>query len=333
MLVRHMGAVALTLVCLVSATAGAATAAPDATAKRQAAKDADHDGYLPALAKAPAAIVAESEPNDTPAQAQSVSVSDMVDASVPDSDVDWFSVETTAGAYLTVSTSSIDGSNTDTVLEAFASDGTARLDVDDDAGMGLFSAIQHLEVPGDGIVLLRVPRFGPLGDDAYRLTVEPGTAPPPVPANDTPATATDLEVCATTRTGSTVGASSAAGAACVEFDPLGGDVFYTVELPYSYQLTVLLTPDSAWDPSVYVFTDPADPMGSCLVGADVAYAGESETVIYTNESVDELPMQVYIGVDSWEGAQNGTFTLQLNCDFVVGVESGSWSGLKARFGS
>lgn len=338
MLVRHPGAIALTLVCFLSASASTALAGPrhleaDALAKRLAAKSVDRDGYTPALAKGALELLTEVEPNDTPELAQAVAVGDQVDAAIPEGDVDWFAVAAPASSYLTVSTASLEGSDTDTVLEAFASDGTTRLSIDDDSGLGLFSAMQHLLVPGDGQVLVRVTRFGPLGDDAYRLSVESGEAPPAVPANDTPATALVLEACNTSLTATTVGASSAAaGLDCVEFDPLGGDVFFAVELPFSYQLTVNVVPNSAWDPSLYLFTDPSDPAGSCLLGTDEAFADESETLLYTNDDeVAAATMLIYVGVDSWELAQQGEFTLLLNCDFVVSNESNSWGGLKSRF--
>lgn len=338
MQVRHAGAIALTLVFLLSASAVSALAGSrhgdaDALAKRLAAKSADRDGYTPMLAKGAAELLAETEPNDTAAQAQAVAVGDIVDAAVAEGDVDWFAVSAAAASYLTVSTASLDGSDTDTVLEAFAADGITRLSIDDDGGLGLFSAMQHLSVPGDGLVLVRVTRFGPLGDDAYRLSVEPGVAPPAVPENDTPATAIVLEACNTSLTAITTGASSAvSGLGCVEFDPLGGDVYYAVELPFSFQLTVSVTPNSSWDPSLYLFTDPSDPAGSCLMGTDEAFAAESETLIYTNDDeVAEATMMIYVGVDSWELAQQGEFTLELNCDFVVSNEADSWGGLKSRF--
>jgi hypothetical protein len=337
MLVRRLGAIALTLECLVLLATGPAFAgqrdtSSDALAKRLAAKSADRDGYAPALARSAAEAVVEVEPNDSPAQAQPVAVGDVVDASVPEGDVDWFAVTGESGTYLTVSTSSRDGSIADTVLEVFGSDAATLLAVDDDGGMGLFSAIEHLLVPDDGIVLVRVTRFGPLGDDLYSLSVEDGVAPPPVPENDTPASAVFLEICNTALTGSTVGATSAsAGVACVEFDPLGGDVFFAVDLLYSYQLTAQVEPLSGWDPSIYLFTDPSDPAGSCLIGTDEAFADEIETVIYTNEDETSASMRIYMAVDSWEPGQAGSFALRLNCDFVVSNDSESWGGLKARF--
>lgn len=336
MLVRHLGVLALTLVSIGSFSAAPTLAGSrahdaDALAKRLANKSIDRDGYAPVLAKGAAGIPIEVEPNDTAAQATPVGVGSLLEASIPDGDVDWF-VVSGANGYLTLSTASSQGSATDTVLEAFASDGTTRLSIDDDAGLGLFSAIQHLTVPGDGEVLVRVTRFGPLGDDAYVLSVELGTPPPPSPDNDTPQSALALETCNTTVSGSTSGASSeVSGLGCVQFAPLGGDVFYVVELPYSYQLTAVVDPGSAWDPSLYLFTDPSDPAGSCLIGNDEAFGDESEVVIYTNEDETTDPMIVYVGIDSWEPAQSGDFSLVLSCDFVVGTDTDSWGGLKARF--
>jgi hypothetical protein len=116
----------------------------------------------------------------------------------------------------------------------------------------------------------------------------------------------------------------------VGYDPLGSDVFYSVELPFSYQLTLQLSPSGSFDPAVYVFTDPADPAGSCVAGSDVAFAGETEQLIYVNDSFEGTAV-LYVAVDSWDLANAGEFILAVTCDFVVATQEESWSSLKASF--
>jgi hypothetical protein len=204
--------------------------------------------------------------------------------------------------------------------------------MDDDSGAGLFSALQSVEVPGNGELLLRVTRYSALGDDAYSVVAEPGTAPPSVPANDSVAAAEQFGNCNTAVTGSTHGATNqVAELACLGIDPLGVEVFYRLSVPFSFQLSILAEPTGAWDLSIYLFTNPADPAGSCVDAADIAYAGEGETVQFVNEALDQGPVELYIAVDSWAGASSGSFILSTRCDFVVPNERASFGTLKARF--
>jgi hypothetical protein len=302
-----------------------------AVARIAAAKALDHEGYVPALARGVAAT--ESEPNDTPATANPISVGVAMDAALTGvADEDWFSVSATSGEFLTLSTSAVVDGITDTVLEVYASDGLARIAMDDDSGMGLFSALRDIEVPTDGILLLRITRYSALGDDGYRILAEAGTSPPPAPGNDAIASAEELTGCSTAVTGSTEGATNEVGElACLAIDPLGGEVFYRISVPFSFQLSILAEPTGGWDLSIYVFSDPADPAGSCVDAADIAYAGEAETVSFVNDDLAEESAELYIAVDSWTAATTGSFILSAQCDFVVPNKLASFGTLKARF--
>ena len=331
MLVRSWGILPLTLVCLLFAAAAPVQAAAQGT-KLERAKRADRDGYAPTVLSR-AAQVAEEEPNDSRETAQAIAVGVVVEADVPVSDVDWFSVDLSGQSFVTVSTSARDASLTDTVIDVFALDGTTLLASDDDGGMALFSAVRSFAVPARGAMLVRVTRFGTLGDDAYALTVEPASAPAAPPSNDAAATAEPIDGCNAILIGSTVGATSTVGAiACAGPDQLGGDVFYAVEVPYSYQLTIQVEPATTdFDPAAYLFTDPSDPAGSCVAGIDEAFAGEVETLIFTNESPEELPVLLYLAIDSWDPQRSGDYAASLGCDFVVSGDETSFGAMKARF--
>ena len=311
--------------------AGPARGAEDVAARIAAAKALDHEGYIPALARGD--VTAETEPNDTPATANPIVVGIAADAALTGMvDEDWFLVSAVAGDFLTLSTSVMTVGITDTVLEVYASDGVSRIAMDDDSGMGLFSALQHIEVPADGILLLRVTRYSALGGDDYRVLAEAGTLPPPAPQNDSITSAEDLGGCNTAVTGSTEGATNDLGELlCLGIDPLGGEVFYRISVPFSFQLNILAEPTGSWDLSVYMFTDPVDPAGSCVGAADIAYAGEAESVRFVNEDVTEDAVELYIAVDSWTAATTGSFILSAQCDFVVPNEQASFGTLKARF--
>lgn len=321
----------LPVTCFVLLANVPARAADDADARVAAAKDLDEDGYAPVL---PASwALAEVEPNDTPGEATAIDLGVAVDAAIAGTgDEDWYELDTGSGSYVTLSTSSSGDPGTDTVLEAFASDGATRLAADDDSGLGLFSALEHLAVPGDGILLIRVTRYSALGGDDYRLLAEAGAAPPPAPDNDIALAAQLLDECNTAVTGSTVGAANElSDLGCLAVDPVGGDVFYRVTVPFSFELTVLVEPVEGWDLSAYVFSDPADPAGSCIDASDIGYAGEAEFLRFLNEQLPGQDREVYIAVDSWAAASAGSFILSTRCDFVVPNEVSSFSTLKSRF--
>lgn len=322
---------ALVVLIVGPATPIAARATSDAADRIAAAKALDHHGYVPTLAAR--AVGAEVEPNDSPGEATPLEPGTALDAAVAGTaDEDWFSLSASAGSWVTLSTSSAGSPATDTVLEVFASDGTTRLAMDDDSGLDLFSALEHVLVPGDGVLLLRVTRFSALGDDAYRVLAEAGSPPPPVPANDLVSGAHALEGCNTAVSGSTTGATGQVDALpCLDVDPTGGEVFYRVTVPFSFELTVLLEPTSLQDLSIYLFSNPADPQGSCIDAADIGYAAEAEMVRFLNEALPGQDREVYIAVDSWSAASAGDFILSTRCDFVVPNEAASFGTLKSRF--
>lgn len=330
MLDRHTRAVALALISLFLAPT---LAAAGSTAERvAAAKQADRDGYRPALFKEAANVVSETEPNDQPADADSVDVGDVMVASFgAPGDEDWFEITASSAGYLALSTTASDTGPTDTVLEVYDAVGDRLLAFDDDGGAGLFSALPHLAVDTEQMLLVRIRHYGGLGGDGYELHVEVGTPPPPAPANDLVAGAVEVE-CNKSTLGTTVGSGdSFSDLDCLPLESKGGDVFYQVVLPYSNQLNVQATPGtSSLDPAVFLFTDPTDPAGSCIAAADDAFAGESEIAVYTNEDYED-GLLVYIGIDSWAPASAGDFVLQVDCDFVVPTESTNWSALKANW--
>jgi hypothetical protein len=321
-----------TLLCLLLLCVGVASAAaaPTRAEKQRRAKELDFDGYSPVMAKTLG--VEESEPNDLPAQADTLRIDESLGASFQSpGDVDWFLVRTDFAGYLRVSTSSSLGSLSDTVLEVYDASATVLLGSDDDSGLGLFSSIDHLPASPGTEFLVRVWNFDGSGGDAYQVVAEPGTPAPPVPANDTPAGAESVD-CNSVVIGSTLGSlDDLPGAPCLGIETAGGEVFYRAVLPYSYQLNVQANPlADGFDPALLVFTDPGDPAGSCLVASDEAFSGEAEGVVYTNEEF-EGGLEVYIAVDSWAPASAGDFVLDVKCDYVVPVQASTWSTLKANW--
>jgi hypothetical protein len=297
-------------------------------AKLRGHKQRDHVGYAPAVPAA-AQGASETEPNDVPGQADDLVLGEPLAANLVTADVDWFAVTCGGSEYVTVSTAPRDGSVLDTIVRVYDGD-LNLLAQDDDAGVGLFSAVQHVACGAD--LLVEVVSFGGTGVGAYWVTVESGTPPPPAPANDQLAGVIDVE-CNSVWKGTTLGSTDDVGAiGCVPYQPLGGEVFYRITVPYSYQLNVQVMPDTPFDPSVYLFTDPSRPEASCVAGSDVGFFDEPELLAYVmDEDPHERPVTLYIAVDSWSAYSAGDFTLALSCEFVVATEASTWGAVKARF--
>lgn len=312
-----------------SATAGELQLPTDPV-KHALAKQVDLGGYRPA-ATDPCETCVEEEPNDTPDLANPLALGIPLGATLSEDDVDWFALTCETSGYVAFSTASLGGSTTDTILRVYAQDATTLLAEDDDAGEGLFSSVEHLFCEGGGTLLVEVVHFG-TGTGDYVIAAEGSVAPPPVPANDEPAGFVPVD-CNGVVEGTTSGSSSQLGVGidCVEYLPLGGDVFYRVVLPYSYQLNVQVTPVAAFDPSVYLFTDLQNPWSSCIAGSDQGFASDTEIVTFINEDDTSEEMEIYIAVDSWSRHSFGDFLLSLGCEFVIPTETTTWSNLKARF--
>jgi hypothetical protein len=318
----------LGLLAILLASTGAAAASPEAldVAKVRGHKLRDHTGYLPRIL---AVGGGETEPNDAPEQADALVLVEPMSAELTVADVDWFVLTCGAADYLTVSTSPRDGSTLDTIVRVYDA-GLNLLAADDDAGVGLFSSAQH--VPCGGDLYVQVTSFGGSGAGAYWLTAEAGTPPPPRPANDALADFLEVE-CNGVWPGTTVGSTDDVDAVgCVAYPPTGGEVFYRITVPYSHQLNVQVMPQSPFDPSIYLFTDPAQPGASCVAGADAGFFDEPELLAYVmDEDPLERPVTLYIAVDSWSAYSAGDFTLAVSCEFVVANRSTSWGAVKARF--
>lgn len=327
---RAVSTVAAALALLLAPALASASARPVPLAKSMAEKAAlSPAGYAPPLT-ATAGNVAETEPNDTPGTANPVTAPTAVDCALSSGDSDWFLVTAGAGELLTLSTAGLLDSITDTFLRVFAADGHSPLAADDDGGAGLFSAVEHFVCPSEGTFYVEVRHFSPSGQGSYTLVVEPGSPAPPPPTNDICASAIEAQ-CGGLVTGSTVTALPDVDAelACTGYPLNGPDVFYRVEVPYSYQLRAQVSTLTSFDPALYVFQACGQQL-TCLAGADLAFLDEDELVTWVNE-VEGAAQVVYIGVDSWSPASRGDFRLSISCEFVVPNEATTWGTLKSTF--
>lgn len=135
-----------------------------------------------------------------------------------------------------------------------------------------------------------------------------------VSANNTCATAEALTMTAgkATSTGDTAKATNAvtiSSSGCTGWTSNGFDLFYRITLTAGTTYTVTLTPDSSFDPMLYVFTDCSKPESTCQTGwgLDTVGSGTAEVVTVTPTTTGTF----YIGVDSYSASEYGTFTIEV----------------------
>jgi len=149
------------------------------------------------------ARVNESEPNNTFAQAQTITPDVLIVGRLdPAGDVDFFSFSAAAGQRLTVdinARSLTPPSEADTVVTLFDSNGQPLAE-NDDAG-GSLDSFLTFEIPRSGQYVVRIRNFSPKGGSSYTyeaLITLTGAAPPPPGAvtesepNNSPAQATAI---------------------------------------------------------------------------------------------------------------------------------------------
>ena len=132
---------------------------------------------------------------------------------------------------------------------------------------------------------------------------------PGVPSNDTCASATaitSLPFTASDYTSCGTDDYDPTDAGCTGFEEPGPDVVYSYTPTEDQTLIVKL--NSVFDSSVYIVTDCADVVSTCLAGSDDYYGGneESFTVDVTSGTT------YYIIVDSWDTYDAGDFSLEVS---------------------
>src|SRR5690606_37613693 len=104
------------------------------------------------------------------------------------------------------------------------------------------------------------------------------------------------------------------GESCTDGYPAAGpDVAYTIDLLAGQTLSVTLA-DGSSDESIYIVTDCADPVGTCVAGED---NGGAETAVYT--ATDDIT--VFVIADQYGTGSNIPFTL----DAIVATAPDGWT--------
>ena len=154
----------------------------------------------------------------------------------------------------------------------------------------------------------------------------------PAPANDTCETADLIPFSHGTVTVS--GDSTAAcndydvAGACTGYDSDGRDVVYRLHLTERTRVCVTMTPDSTFDPVLYLVADCAAP-GDCLAGSDNIGYGVAESLCALVDP-EAGGQDFFIVADAYGAYLGGEFELEVSLSpgliFADGFESGDLGG-------
>lgn len=275
-------------------------------------------------------VVPELEPNDDFPTANAASCGDNIRPAaidVPD-DIDWISFTANAGDLITLGTDA-DGASPidDTIIGLFDASGT-QLTIDDDSGPGYYSLISGFPAPATGTYYLGIIAYDAAAVGTYQAFISCESAPA-APANDQCAGAIALPCGTLNLAGSTAGALNdynPGTGGCTGYTAAGLDVVYKVTATVGQSLNLTYT--SSADASLYIVTDCADPVGTCVAGADETVSGQAETLTYAFTHAGTY----YVVLDSYGTSTFGNWTLtgSYECG-AVGTTHGTWGKLKTIY--
>ncbi len=275
-------------------------------------------------------IIPEVEPNDDLLTANAASCGDLIRPAaidVPD-DIDWISFTANAGDLITLGTEA-DGASPidDTIIGLFDAAGN-QLVIDDDSGPGFYSLISSFPAPATGTYYFGIIAYDAAAVGTYQAFITCESAPA-APVNDQCAGAIALSCGTINLSGSTSGALNdynPGTAGCTGYTAAGLDVVYQVTATPGQVLSLIYT--SSADASLYIVTDCADPVGTCVAGADETVGGQAETLTYAFTHSGTY----YVVLDSYGTSTFGSYTLtgSYECG-AVGTSHGTWGKLKTIY--
>ncbi len=160
--------------------------------------------------------------------------------------------------------------------------------------------------------------------------INAGYVPPPPPPGDTCADALLLPCGAFSVTGTTTGANNnydpGGSTTCTGYYETGPDVVYYTDLPVGGVFNVTMSTGGMWDDAIYLVTDCANVVASCVAGADLYPDGSTFT--YTVPTAGRY----YLIVDGWGGGYGAyTITGTNPCVPPTAVQPTTWGSLKGMY--
>jgi hypothetical protein len=275
------------------------------------------------------ASLTEVEPNDTPATGNPIAGGDDYAANISaGTDVDYFTFTTTGGAATFETSAGAAPAIGDTKIYIYGTDGTTQIGYDDDAGVGYYSLVNYnFTVPGT--YYIKVIGYSASYTGNYVLTCTAVAPPPPPAVNDVCEGAIDIQDqslaswdVALNPAGGFNNNYSLTSADCTGYTTPGPDAVFMIDLAAGEE--IMVSEIGACDTALWISSDCANLMTSCVVGADDALAGAAETVSYTAVTAGTY----YVVVDSYTAA-GCPVTVTINAP--VATEESSFGALKAMF--
>ncbi len=263
----------------------------------------------------------EEEPNDTFDSAQEVTAG-FVFAGFGhknnEEDFDWFKIKAKSGQFLKIRTHPYCGeTRNDTFIELFNENGDKLVENEDMnysyfAQQYYYSEIMNYKATYNGYYYVSV-RQSPayrqgLYNMPYILEVDAFTPD----ENNTCDGAKELEP-GTYHESLKKAVDSSDTSSCTDFYGLGPDLFYKVHIPAGKVMTFRVTPESsAFDPTIAVLSGCGEIADTCLAGNSFGGFGDSEEVVYYNDS--ESDADYIVVVDTSVAPIEYKFMIQLDID-------------------
>lgn len=276
-----------------------------------------------------AANLSEIEPNDTAATGNPISGGDIYAAKISAStDVDFFTF-TTSGGSATFETSAGDApALVDSKIYIYDTDGTTQVAYDDDSGVGYYSLVTY-NFTTPGTYYVKVIGYSASYTGNYVLTCTAVAPPPPPAVNDICEGAIDIQdqslmswdVELAVAGGYSNNYSLSYGG-CTGYTTPGPDAVYAIDLAAGEQ--VMISEIGACDTALWIATDCANLVGTCVAGADAALAGQAETVSFMAATAGTY----FVVVDAYTSA-GCPVTVTVNAP--VATQNESFGALKAMF--
>jgi len=271
----------------------------------------------------------EIEPNDTCQDASDffniISPGDAYTSAIDvPGDLDYYEVFLVADGTFRFETHAGDAG--DTKMWLYADDCLTELAYNDDGGEGFYSMFETALV-GNTTYYLLVTHYSSSSTGSYLLTMDEIIVVPP-PANYVCEGAIDMQEQSLPifevdlLDGGYTNVSNMGSGGCTGYTAPGPDAFFKIFLLEGETFNV--TEDGTCDMVMYLFTDCADPLASCVVGSDNCCSGAQELITYTAEADGWF----YLGVDTYTAAG---CLVTVTIEAPVAADDVNWGSVKSLY--
>jgi hypothetical protein len=275
------------------------------------------------------ASLTEIEPNGSAATANPIAGGDIYAAALsPAADQDWFAFTTTGGSASFETGAGPAVAAGDTKIYLYGTNGTTQIGYDDDGGAGFYSLVTY-NFTAAGTYYVRVIHYSATGTGNYTLTSTAVAPPPPPAVNDLCAGAIDIQTQSLsawdvnlTGAGGFSNNYSLVYGGCTGYSTPGPDAIYKIDLVAGEQ--IIIAESGACDMALWIASDCANLLTTCVAGADAGVTGATEIVNF----IPAVSGTYYVVVDAYTA---GGCPVTVTVNAPVATEGASFGALKALF--